>query len=82
MAVTSAFHVIYSAMVSAKGVMNSKYAEAMAKPYVIAVYMICMILYGLIDLNGNKPIVFISVFITFIIVIFDGNFSRRNKKEL
>lgn len=44
MAAASVFHIIYSAKVSAKGVMNPKYAAAMSKPHMIIVYTICVIL--------------------------------------
>lgn len=82
MAAASVFHIVYSAKVSAKGVMNSKYAETMSKPYVIAAYTICIILYAYVDLNGSDPIVFITVLIPYIMLIFDCIFARRNKKVI
>lgn len=82
LAAASMFHIIYSAKVSAKGVMNSKYAEAMSKPYTAVVYTICIILYGFVNLPGNEPIVFLTVLIPYIMLIFDCIFARRNIKIL
>lgn len=82
MAVTSAFHVIYSAKVSAKGVMNIKYAEAMSKPYTAVAYTVCIILYGYVTLTGSHPISFLMICIPYIMLIFDCIFARRNMKVL
>lgn len=82
MAAASAFHIIYSAKVSAKGVMNPKYAETMSKPHMIVVYTICIILYGYVNLIGSYPIVFLMICIPYVMLIFDCIFARRNKKVL
>lgn len=82
MAAASMFHIIYSAKVSARGVMNSKYAEAMSKPYTAVVYTICIILYGFVNLTGSEPFVFLMFLIPYIMLIFDCIFARRNMKVL
>lgn len=82
MAVASAYHIIYSAKVSAKGVMNIKYAEAMSKPYNIAVYTICIILFGFVTLTGSRPITFLMIFIPYVMLICDCIFARRNMRVL
>ena len=82
MAAASVFHIIYSAKVSAKGVMNPKYAETMSKPHMIVVYTICIILYGYVNLTGSHPIVFLMILIPYIMLIFDCIFARRNMKVL
>ena len=80
MAAASVFHIIYSAKVSAKGVMNPKYAETMAKPHMIVVYTIIIILYGYV--NMDHPIVFLMILIPYTMLIFDCIFARRNMKVL
>ena len=82
MAAASVFSIIYSAKVSAKGVMNIKYAESMSKPYTAVVYTVCIILYGYVTLTGSHPIAFLIVCIPYIMLIFDCIFARRNMKVL
>lgn len=82
MAAASVFHIIYSAKVSAKGVMNIKYAEAMSKPYTAAVYTICIILFGFVTLTDSRPIAFLMIFIPYVMLIFDCIFARRNMRVL
>lgn len=80
MAAASVFHIIYSAKVSAKGVMNPKYAAAMSKPHMIIVYTICVILYGFVHME--HPIAFLMICIPYAMLIFDCIFAVRNKKVL
>ncbi|MDE6762415.1 MAG: hypothetical protein K2J73_01895 [Oscillospiraceae bacterium] len=82
MAAASVFHIIYSALVSAKGVMNIKYAEAMSKPYTSAVYTICIILFGFVTLTGSHPIAFLMISIPYVMVICDCIFAKRNMRVL
>ncbi|MDE7279514.1 MAG: hypothetical protein K2N26_07310 [Oscillospiraceae bacterium] len=82
MAAASVFHIIYSALVSAKGVMNIKYAEAMSKPYTSAVYTICIILFGFVTLTGSHPIAFLMISIPYVMLICDCIFAKRNMRVL
>lgn len=82
MAAASVFHIVYSAKVSAKGVMNIKYAEAMAKPYTAVIYTICIILFGMVQLIDSRPIAFAMICIPYIMLICDCFFARRNMRVL
>lgn len=82
MAAASIFHIVYSAKVSVKGVMNPKYAAAMGKPGSAAVYVIVLIL-GLMSMAyTSKPISAAMLIMPGIMVLCDCFFARRNNKVL
>lgn len=82
MTAASVFHIIYSAMVSAKGVMNIRYAKKMSMSYNIPVYTIIIILSGMAILMGRRPIAVLMLFIPYVMVICDCIFAKRNMRVL
>lgn len=82
MAAASAFRIVYSAKVSAKGVMNPKYAEAMSNPFTAVIYTVIIILFGLVQLNGSHPIALAMIAIPYVMLMCDCFFARRNKRVL
>ena len=82
MAAASVFHIVYSAKLSAKGVMNPTYAAAMGKPASATVYVIVLILGLMSVVYTSNPISVVILIMPGIMVLCDCFFARRNNKVL
>lgn len=82
MAAATVFHIAYSAKVSAKGVMNPKYAAAMGKPSAPVIYAIVLIIAAFSVAYTTKPAVLLLLAMPGAMVLCDCFFARRNNKIL
>lgn len=82
MAAATVFHIAYSAKVSAKGVMNPKYAAAMGKPSAPVIYAIVLIIAAFSVAYTAKPAVLPLLEMPGAMVLCDCFFARRNNKIL
>lgn len=82
MAAASVFHIIYSAKVSAKGVMNPKYADTMGKPGSLAMYTIVLIMGAFSMVYTTKPVSVLLLAGPGTMVLCDCFFARRNNRVL
>lgn len=82
MAAASVFHIIYSAKVSAKGVMNSKYAKKMGNPSAPVMYTIVLIMGAFSMVYTTKPVSVLLLAGPGAMVLCDCFFARRNNRVL
>lgn len=82
MAAASAFRIVYSAKVSAKGVMNPKYAAAMGKPSAPVIYAIVLIIAAFSVVYTTKPAVLALLAMPGAMVFCDCFFARKNNRVL
>lgn len=82
MTAASVFHIIYSAKVSAKGVMNPKYADKMGKPAALFMYTIVLIMGAFSVAYTGKPVALLLLAGPGVMVLCDCFFARRNNRVL